>query len=283
MIRKKKIVRKVMDKITNKVTNKAIHEVMEKYNESAISAYAGETAFFMMLSFLPFMLFFFSLLNITPMSEQDFFMWTYAIIPESFQNSMTGFVSEVYSGSNTTRIVTVITALWLSSKAFVSLQRGLNSMYNTQDHRNYIILRIKSVLYSAVLAVLLLFMLGLLVFGKAIRDILFKDVSLLQDIIALRAIICIPVLFLFFWLLYIFVPSRKQKKRRQLPGAAFATLGWLGFSFFFSIYANNYNNYASFYGAMTTIALIMVWLYGCMYVVFIGGFINSYLEERSMQ
>ena len=156
-------------------------------------------------------------------------------------------------------------------------------MYNTQDHRNYLVLRIKSVIYSALFAVLLLIMLGLLVFGKAIRDILFKDISLLEDIIALRAIICVPVLFLFFWLLYIFVPSRKQKKKRQLPGAVFSTLGWLGFSFFFSIYANNYNNYASFYGAMTTIALIMVWLYGCMYVVFIGGLINSYMEERSMK
>lgn len=31
---------------------------------------------------------------------------------------------------------------------------------------------------------------------------------------------------------------------------------------------------------MTTIALIMVWLYGCMYVLFIGGIINRTWEER---
>ena len=31
---------------------------------------------------------------------------------------------------------------------------------------------------------------------------------------------------------------------------------------------------------MTTIALIMVWLYGCMYVLFLGGLINATFEER---
>jgi membrane protein len=54
------------------------------------------------------------------------------------------------------------------------------------------------------------------------------------------------------------------------------------FSFFFSIYVDKYTNYASFYGAMTTIALIMVWLYGCMYVLFLGGVINSALERSKL-
>jgi membrane protein len=33
---------------------------------------------------------------------------------------------------------------------------------------------------------------------------------------------------------------------------------------------------------MTTIALIMVWLYGCMYVLFLGGVINSALERSKL-
>lgn len=52
------------------------------------------------------------------------------------------------------------------------------------------------------------------------------------------------------------------------------------FSGIFSVYVDKYNNYSSFYGTMTTIALIMVWLYGCMYVLFIGGIINRTWEER---
>ena len=65
-----------------------------------------------------------------------------------------------------------------------------------------------------------------------------------------------------------------------LPGAVFAAAAWMIFSGIFSVYVDKYNNYSSFYGTMTTIALIMVWLYGCMYVLFIGGIINRTWEER---
>ena len=32
------------------------------------------------------------------------------------------------------------------------------------------------------------------------------------------------------------------------------------------------------YGSFTTIILIMLWLYGCMYVILLGGEINAILE-----
>ena len=74
--------------------------------------------------------------------------------------------------------------------------------------------------------------------------------------------------------------SSMQRAKYQLPGAVFAAAAWMIFSGIFSVYVDKYNNYSSFYGTMTTIALIMVWLYGCMYVLFIGGIINRTWEER---
>ena len=70
--------------------------------------------------------------------------------------------------------------------------------------------------------------------------------------------------------------------KQQIPGAALATAGWLIFSGLFSVYVDKYTRYSSFYGTMTTIALIMVWLYGCMYVLFVGGFINREIEKKGL-
>ena len=61
----------------------------------------------------------------------------------------------------------------------------------------------------------------------------------------------------------------------QLPGAITATIGWLGFSYLYSFYVDHISNYSSIYGAMTTIALLMVWLYACMYILFFGGWLNE--------
>ena len=33
------------------------------------------------------------------------------------------------------------------------------------------------------------------------------------------------------------------------------------------------------YGSMTTIILILLWLYGCMYIILLGGELNALLER----
>ena len=104
--------------------------------------------------------------------------------------------------------------------------------------------------------------------------------SIIGSVVDYRLVICLPVLILFFWVIYVFLPNKKQRAKYQLPGAVFAAAAWMIFSGIFSVYVDKYNNYSSFYGTMTTIALIMVWLYGCMYVLFIGGIINRTWEER---
>lgn len=253
----------------------------KNYQDSELSTYAGQTAFFLVLSAFPFLLFFFSLLDLTPLSEQDFLLWASRIVPESLGDAMAGIVHDIYDGSSRGVIsVTIISALWLSSKAFVSLQQGLNAMYRTRETRNYVLMRLYGILYSIVLAVLLLVLLGMMVFGNRIRDLVFPETEFFGQMVDLRLLISLPVLFLFFLLLYVFLPNRKQRVKKQLAGAVFSAAGWIVFSYFFSIYVDRYTNYASFYGAMTTIALLMVWIYGCMYVLFLGGFINRVLEQR---
>lgn len=258
-----------------------IFEFISNFSESAISAYSGQSAFFLMLSFFPFLLFFFSLLSWTPLTEADFIRWANSFIPESFSDAMNGFASEVYASGTGRLSITMITAVYLSSKAFISLQLGLDDMYQVKENRNFILRRVYSVLYSIVFALALIFLLGVMVFGNKLRNMIFpKFHHIIGSVIDYRLVICIPVLIIFFWVLYIFLPNKKQKAKYQLPGAIFAATAWMIFSGIFSVYVDKYNNYSSFYGTMTTIALIMVWLYGCMYVLFIGGIINRTWEER---
>ena len=72
-------------------------DFVTNFSESSISAYAGQAAFFLMLSFFPFLLFFFSLLSWTPLTEADFLMWASSFIPESFGDIMKDLASEVYA------------------------------------------------------------------------------------------------------------------------------------------------------------------------------------------
>ncbi|MEE1008152.1 MAG: YihY/virulence factor BrkB family protein [Agathobacter sp.] len=262
---------------------KYLLDFYNKYKNSAISAYSGQGAFFLMLSFFPFMLFFLSVLELTPLTERDFLEWMSIIIPKDFNALMTGFVKEIYSGNPGSRIsITMITAVFLSSKSFVAIQQGLNSMYGIKETRNMLILRIQAIFYSIVFALVLIIILGIFVFGNKIGSSISAYFPLLDSIIEgileYRILVGAPLLFLFLWTLYSFLPDwrhsgQRRQFRNQINGAVFTTASWIIFSHLFSIYVNH-SSYSSFYGTMTTIAFIMVWLYWCMYVLFIGGIIN---------
>ena len=104
-----------------------------RLQEIEISVYAGQTAFFLMLSFFPFLLFFFSLLQLTPLSEEDFFLWTMTIIPDSFQELLQEFSHEIFAGSSGKRIsITILTAVFLSSRLACNVR-------NQRDEKYYLI------------------------------------------------------------------------------------------------------------------------------------------------
>jgi membrane protein len=156
-------------------------DFVTNFSESSISAYAGQAAFFLMLSFFPFLLFFFSLLSWTPLTEADFLMWASSFIPESFGDIMKDLASEVYASGTGRLSITMITAVYLSSKAFISFQLGLDDMYHVKENRNFILRRIYSVLYSIVFALALIFLLGIMVFGNMLRKMYFSNVHHTRD------------------------------------------------------------------------------------------------------
>lgn len=253
---------------------------LEKYN---LSAYAGQTAFFMMLSFFPFLLFFFSLLNLTPLTERDFMTFMATLFPESFHNLLEGFAREIYKGTTGRISLTVLSAIFLSSKAFLAVEQGLNGIYEVKGEKNYLLFRIYGMLYSVIFAVVMILVLAIMVFGKWFHHLFMVKIPIVGEIIGrfidYRVWVSALVLFVFLWALYSFLPNKKLRLKSQVYGAVFSALGWILFSYGFSIYVNRFNNYASFYGTMTTIALVMVWLYGCMYMFFLGGLINQHMEE----
>ena len=53
---------------------------------------------------------------------------------------------------------------------------------------------------------------------------------------------------------------------------------WLAFSFGFSLYFDFYSGASDMYGSMTSVVLILLWLYVCMYIILLGGEINAILE-----
>ena len=84
-------------------------------------------------------------------------------------------------------------------------------------------------------------------------------------------------------LIYNFIPRKKNKFVHHIPGATLASLGWVLISKIFSIYLIVFKDFSIMYGSLTTIILIMMWVYFCIYIIFLGAELNSFKIKKKLK
>ncbi len=262
-----------------------IAEIVQKVKKDKVNMYSAQSSFFIIVSFFPFIMLLLCILNYTNITESYLLTLVYELLPVKTQPLIISIINEIYHSSSFTLLsVTAVSAIWAAGKGFVSIIQGLNDVYDTGgESRNYFILRFHAMLYTIALIVIIIFSLVLMVFGNRLLDLINTHWpfvgSAIQFALKFRFLIFIGVLTLFSLILYIVVPNRKSKIKYELPGAAFTALGWSIFSYVFSIYVDMSTGFAITYGSLATLVFIMLWLYACMNVLFIGAEINAHFQN----
>ena len=99
---------------------------MENMNKNHVSAYSAQAAYFIILSFIPFMLLLMTSVRYTPLNRQEVINAVMQICPESFETFIQGIVNEVYEKSLTVVPLSGVIALWSAGKGIQSLTNGIN-------------------------------------------------------------------------------------------------------------------------------------------------------------
>ncbi len=237
----------------------------------------------MLLSIIPFLMVFSSLLQYTSISEGMLLKIITRIMPEYIAPFLVSVVDEVYNRSVGIISVTAVAAVWSAAKGIQALNDGLNAVNDVDEQRNWLVQRFWAVVYIVVFMLAIVMTLVILVFGNSLSKFVAEYVPILSHTMEFlsrfRGLWMLAALVIFFDILFTTLPNRKLTLKGQLPGAAVCGVAWYVFSFGLSIYVNYFNGF-SMYGSLTTIALIMLWLYFCMYIMFVSAEINVlYLED----
>lgn len=258
-------------------------QIPGKITEDHVGAYAAQSAYFFMLCMIPIILLFLTMVQFTPITKADVMTAVIQVFPSSVDSMITSIVNQVYNQSTGIIPVTLIVTLWSAGKGVLAMTTGLNCIFDCRETRNYVLLRIRATLYTIMFIVVILLLLVLSVFGNSLNLFVLEHVPFMSGIadwlIEARTIISPAVLVVFCLLIYTFLPNRKANMLRQLPGAAFAALGWMIVSWIFSVYLDIFKGFSSMYGSLTTIVLIMLWMYFCMYSILLGGEVNVLLYQ----
>ncbi len=259
--------------------------IWDRCVKDEITVYASQASFFIVTAFFPFIMLLLTLIQCLPnVGKSDLLSVMVRIMPQMLHSLIVSIVDDLYIKSPGTILsVTALTALWSASKGMLGIERGLNRIYGDFKRRNYVLQRLFCSIYTLIFMLVCVMSLVLLIFGKNIERLLFRYLPILAPaarlVISLRILFALAVFLFTFVGLYSIVPAKKQKPRQQLPGAVFTAVGWLIFSYAFSIYFTHFSNFSYMYGSLTAVVLLMLWLYICICILFVGAELNGFLEK----
>lgn len=259
------------------------YDFSKHMNKKNISAFAASTAFFLFLSLIPMLMLLCAVIPYTPLTEGNIMQVVTDIAPDTMDPLLINIIKDVYDKSIGIISITAIITLWSAGKGMLALMRGLNEIYDVEENRNYVLLRTVASFYTILILVLMIVSLLIMVFGNVLVGVIeavIPQTSYLFDMLFhFRLFFVWVVITVFIALIYAYVPSGKvtQGFQMQLPGAAFAAVGWSIVTWAFSIYVDKFNGFNT-YGSLTTIIILMLWLYVCMYIIMVGAFMNRYFK-----
>ena len=88
------------------------------------------------------------------------------------------------------------------------------------------------------------------------------------------------MIFLVIKFIYTFAPDEFISSKYMNKGALFTTLGWIATTYIYSIYVSHFAHYTVFYGSISAIIAMMMWIYFLSYILVFGIVINVLDYEK---
>ena len=172
----------------------------------------------------------------------------------------------------------IIVTLWPASAAVRTTMHALNVAYDVEERpawKRYPL----SILYTILLAVLIIVAVGLMLIGPQIVQWLAQQIGLGSAFVIIWQWLRIPAATLLLVavvaLIYYLFPNIDQPFRILTPGAVLTVIVWLVASLGFSVYVNNFGNFSAIYGSLAGIIVLLVYIYISASVLLFGAEVNE--------
>lgn len=251
-----------------------------RFRRHNLSEYSAYSALFITLSFVPFFIILINLLKALPIfyNASGYELIGTSELTEFFRQ----LLYEVDARATGTIIsISTVVALWSAARGLIGIINGLNRIHHAKENRGFLRLRIYAVVYMILFIAVIVVVMALLIFGEYLLNLaedIFNTPPLPENMsFSLRWLVVFLLLIIFFTLIYSALPIKKSNPIPKLPGAIFSAMGWIGFSALYSLYVTHFADYSSIYGSLAVFVLPILWLYICMFILFLGEEINVML------
>lgn len=179
-------------------------------------------------------------------------------------------------------VLSVALSLWSANKGTAALFEGLNIVYNEQEKRNFIKLKLTTLAFTLVgfLSAILCLILIVGISAAIERVGLSSWAEMLISI--LRWPLLAGIFIAALAMAYRYAPSRSDPKFRWVSvGSVVSTVLWIVLSAGFAYYVSNFGSYDEVYGSLAAVVITLLWLYLTVMVILLGAEINGEMESQT--
>ncbi|MCJ2065882.1 YihY/virulence factor BrkB family protein [Methylobacterium sp. J-088] len=180
-------------------------------------------------------------------------------------------------------LLSVALSVWSANGGMKHIFDALNLVYNEREKRNFVVLNLVSLAFTA--GALLFLILALV--AVVVLPVVFEFIGIGKDVWWL-ALLRWPVLLLAVLgglaVLYRYAPSRDAPRWHWVTGgSAVAAVLWLGGSLLFSWYVAHFGSYNKTYGSLGAAIGFMTWIWISTTIVLLGAQVNAEMEHQTAE
>jgi len=251
----------------------------------------GHLAFFFVMSLIPIV----ALLG----AIASRFSISFDSIKDGIDISVPGgvgeFISSIINGQGFTFNIGVflVSAFILASNGMHSIIVASNEIYKIKQ-KDFITRRIKAIMMTVILVEVLFFLLAIPVFGDTIFDFLRNNVDneasvnfFFRVYKLVKYPISIAIIYFNIKLIYVIAPDEEIGSVTTTKGSIFTTISWIVSSEIYSFYLDTFTKYDIFYGSVSNILILLLWVYVLSFIFVLGLIINAgtyrSIKERQIE
>jgi membrane protein len=182
--------------------------------------------------------------------------------------------------------LSLLAALWVASSGMLAVGRTLNSAYGLAETRRWWQRRLVAVGLTVGFTALVASALIVILYGREIGEALADQLGIASVFVAAWHVLRWPLVLAFvlvsFEAIYNFAPSLGARAHRPwgTPGAAIGVSLWLLVSFGLRLYLLEVRDYASTYGSLGAVIVLLLWFYLTAFAIVVGGEVNSVIARQ---
>lgn len=202
------------------------------------------------------------------------------LVKDIFPNQVSDTIIALISGKGFDSNIGIfnIVAFAVATNGTYSIITASNTLYKVEEN-DMLKDRIKSVLILIIIVILLFFLLLVPILGGQILSLLESIEIFDGKLMFIYDLVKWPISFLIIYfnikLIYAISPSKQIPSNETTYGAFFTTVIWVISTVVFSYYVTYFAKYDVLYGNLSTIIMLMIWMYVLCYVFVLGMAINA--------